>query len=111
VDWAAVAKASPTLVLYMARSSAGEIAARLIAAGRAGDEPAAIISNASFSEQSVTVTTLAGLGEAAQSCTTPAIIVIGENVRLREGMDWLGAMGGKLLNPDPLDHSHFSKAG
>jgi uroporphyrin-III C-methyltransferase len=54
---------------------------------------------------------LAGLGEAAQSCTTPAIIVIGENVRLREGMDWLGAMGGKLLNPDPLDHSHFSKAG
>src|SRR6185312_15298707 len=33
LDWDAVAKGSPTLVLYMARKYAGEIAAKLIAAG------------------------------------------------------------------------------
>src|SRR6202000_914695 len=34
LDWHAIARGSPTLVLYMARQFAGEIAARLIEAGR-----------------------------------------------------------------------------
>src|SRR5438067_3456727 len=40
LDWAALAKGSPTLVLYMARKHAGEIAAALIQAGRRESEPA-----------------------------------------------------------------------
>jgi hypothetical protein len=36
--------------------------------------------------------------------------VIGENVKLREGLDWLGAMRGKLLNPDPLEQRKLSDA-
>src|SRR3569832_255187 len=101
LDWGAVAKSSPTLVLYMARKTVGAIAARLIAAGRVAEEPAAIVSNASTGDQTVTVTTLAGLGEAAAG-SAPAIIVIGENVRLRDGLDWIGAMSGRLLEPYPL---------
>ncbi len=65
LDWAALAKGAPTLVLFMARKNAGEIAAKLIAAGRAADEPAAIVSDATSGKQSVAVTTLAELGEAA----------------------------------------------
>jgi uroporphyrin-III C-methyltransferase len=99
LDWRAVAGGSPTLVLYMARKYAGEIANRLIAAGRDGCEPAAIVSNASFADQDVRVTTLAELGAAAAESTAPAILVIGPNVELREGMDWLGAMAGKVLRP------------
>ncbi|HEY1837832.1 MAG TPA: uroporphyrinogen-III C-methyltransferase [Rhizomicrobium sp.] len=110
LDWQAVAKGSPTLVLYMARKYAGEIAERLIAAGRAADEPAAVISDASRASQTTYVTTLAQLGAVARAGEAPAIIVIGENVRLREGLDWLGAMQGKLLNPDPLEQRSLSDA-
>jgi uroporphyrin-III C-methyltransferase len=111
LDWASVAKATPTLVFYMARGFAGEIAKLLIANGRNADEPAAIVSDATFGKQAVTVTTLSQLGEAAAQSTAPAIIAVGENVRLREGLDWLGAMSGKLLNPDPLGQTELDKAG
>ena len=108
LDWAAIARGSPTIVLYMARRYAGEIAAKLIDAGRSADEPAAVISDASFATQNVRVTTLGGLGQAASESTAPAILVIGENVRLREGMDWLGALAGKTLETEPLGRSNLS---
>ncbi|HJW42374.1 MAG TPA: uroporphyrinogen-III C-methyltransferase [Rhizomicrobium sp.] len=110
-DWNALAKGSPTLVLFMARKHAGEIAAKLIAAGRDANEPAAVVSDASHSDQAVTITTLAGLGAAAAVSTAPAIIAIGENVRLREGLDWIGALAGKALNPWPLGRENLSDAG
>jgi uroporphyrin-III C-methyltransferase len=89
LDWSALARGAPTIVLYMARSFAGEIAAKLIAAGRNADEPAAIVSDASFSTQTVRVTTLSGLGAAAAESTAPAILVVGENVKLRPALDFL----------------------
>jgi len=110
LDWAAVAKGSPTLVLYMALAHADAIAAKLIEAGRGAHEPAAIVSDASCETQSVTVTTLAELGVAAKSRGAPAILVIGKNVRLRAGLDWLGAMAGRALDPDPLEREDFKAA-
>jgi uroporphyrin-III C-methyltransferase len=98
LDWQAVGKGSETLVFYMARKFAGEIARALMAAGRNPDEPAAIVANAARGDQSVMVTTLAGLSAAAQKAPALSIIVIGENVRLREQLDWLGTMAG-ALNP------------
>jgi uroporphyrin-III C-methyltransferase len=109
-DWAALAKGSPTLVLYMARRTAGEIAAKLIAAGRDADEPAAIVSDATRGRQDVVVTTLGQLGAAANG-NAPSIVVIGENVRLRAGLDWLGAMAGRILEPWPLGRARLSDAG
>ncbi|HEY2836141.1 MAG TPA: SAM-dependent methyltransferase, partial [Rhizomicrobium sp.] len=91
-DWNAIAKASPTLVFYMARKQAGAIADALIAAGRRPNEPAAIIGNAARPDQQVTVTTLAGLGGAAEESPMLSIIVIGANVRLRSELDWLVRM-------------------
>jgi uroporphyrin-III C-methyltransferase len=111
LDWAAIAKGSPTIVLYMARKHAGEIAAKLIAAGRHGNEPAAIISNASLDGQATIVTRLAALGDAVAVADTPAILVIGENVRLAAGLDWLGALSGRLLDPYPLGRERLSDAG
>ncbi len=101
LDWVSIARGSPTLVLYMARKFAGEIAARLIAAGRAPSEPAAIVSNASLADQTVAITTLAEIGSAAGMRTAPALLVIGENVMLRAQMDWLGAIAGKVLAAKP----------
>lgn len=111
LDWVAIAKGSPTIVLYMARQFAGEIAARLMAAGRNPNEPTAIISNASLGDQATAATSLGLLADAAAAADAPAIIVIGENVRLAAGLDWLGALSGRLLDPDPLDRERLSDAG
>jgi uroporphyrin-III C-methyltransferase len=98
LDWRALGKGSETLVFYMARKFAGEIADGLLAAGRKRDEPAAIVANAARADQSVIVTTLGGLGRAAEKAPSLSIIVIGENVRLREQLDWLGKKAA-ALNP------------
>jgi len=110
LDWTAIARGSPTIVLYMARKHAGEIAAKLIAAGRDANEPAAVVGNASFADQNVRVTTLAELGRAAAESAAPAILVIGENVKLRAGLDWLGALAGMRLDPEPMDRTKLSDA-
>jgi uroporphyrin-III C-methyltransferase len=106
LDWNAIAKGSPTLVFYMALAHADEIARKLLEAGREADEPAAIVSNATGGAQDVHVTTLARVGAEAKTVDAPAILVIGENVRLREGLDWLGALNdGRVLRADPLGRS------
>ena len=103
LDWDAIARGSPTIVLFMARRHAGEIVTKLIAAGRDRREPAAVVSSASREDQVTAVTTLAHLGDSAAAAETPAILVIGENVRLAAGLDWLGAIRhGRVLDPDPL---------
>jgi uroporphyrin-III C-methyltransferase len=89
LDWLSIAKGSPTLVLYMARKFAGEIAEKLITAGRSADEPAAVISNASLGDQNVQITTLRDLGKIAAESGAPAVLVIGENVRLRDSLNWI----------------------
>ena len=89
MDWAAVSRGAPTLVLYMARRFAAEISQALLAAGRKPDEPVAIVANAARSDQQVIVTTLSGLAAAAENAPSLAIIVIGENVRLAEELSWL----------------------
>ena len=102
LDWKAIAHGSPVLVLYMALKHLPSIVGRLIAAGRAGNEPAAIVSNASTPDQQVLVSTLREIAELSSSAPTPAIIVVGEVVRLRAGLDWLGAFAGRQLDPNPL---------
>src|SRR3569833_998593 len=58
VDWAALAKGAPVIVLYMALKHIALIAERLIAGGRAADTPVAVISKATTAEQQVLETTL-----------------------------------------------------
>lgn len=89
MDWAAVSRGAPTLVLYMARKFAGEISEKLLAAGRGKDDAAAIVANAARADQQVIVTTLGELGAAAENAPSLAIMVIGENVRLAEELSWL----------------------
>jgi uroporphyrin-III C-methyltransferase len=98
LNWDAVGKGSETLVFYMARKHAAEIADALMAAGRKADEPAAVIANAARAGQSVIVTDLKGLGAAAEKAPALCILVVGENVRLRKELDWLEKTAA-ALNP------------
>src|SRR5580704_16187320 len=65
LDWQAIAKGAPVLVIYMAMRHLPSIVERLLAAGRPPDEPAAVISKATTEAQRVLVTSLAELASAA----------------------------------------------
>lgn len=104
IDWEAIGRGSPVIVMYMAMKHMGQIASNLIAAGRRVDEAVAFVCNAATPDQTVLETTL-GRAEAdmlAAGIEPPAIVVIGEVVRLRPSLDWLGALSGRTLLPDPF---------
>jgi uroporphyrin-III C-methyltransferase len=108
VNWRALGESSPVIVIYMGLKHIGRIADEIIAAGRKPDEPVAIICSATTPHQFVLETTLARAeAEAAASgIPGPALIVVGEAVRLRPGLDWLSAaLHGRKLNADPLRQS------
>jgi len=103
LDWGAIARGAPVLVLYMALKHLPNIVDRLIGGGRTPGEPIAIVSRATTPEQHVLVSTLGDVVEASVGSQTPAIIVVGEVVRMRAGLDWLGALNGRQLDLDPLE--------
>lgn len=96
IDWALVARASPVIVMYMAARHLSAIAERLIEAGRAGDEPLAVVANATLPEQTVRRMTLAE-ATGTELLPTPAIIVVGRNVTLSEALDWFDAAASRSL--------------
>ena len=85
IDWQALALASPAIVFYMALGTLGIIAERLIAAGRPPMTPVAVVSDATTERQSAIVTTLARAPREVVrlGARSPAIIAVGEVVRLR----------------------------
>ena len=104
LDWRALARGAPVIVVYMALKHLGLVARRLIEHGRPAGEPVAIVSKASLPDQQVVETTL-GRAEAdarAQAVEPPTLVVIGPVVRLRAGLDWLGALDGRRLDGVPL---------
>ena len=84
LDWASLAKANQTVVVYMGLSTAPRIAERLIAAGRAASTPVAVVENASLPHERRVLTTLAGLGLAVSDLDGPALLVIGEVAALAD---------------------------
>jgi len=104
VNWAAVAEASPVIVMYMAIKHLGPITDRLMQCGRSPEEPLAVVSNASLPSQRVLVTCLrtAAKDVAESGIEPPAMVVVGRAVLLRAALDWLGAAEGKEMLPDPL---------
>jgi len=84
LDFAALAHPGQTVVVYMGLSKAGEIAARLIAAGRAPSTPALVVENASLPDERRIVTDLAGLGPAVQGLGGPALLIVGEAMALAQ---------------------------
>ncbi len=113
VDWEAVARCGGSIVVYMPLKNLAVVARRIIAAGRPSDEPAAIVSKATLAAQRVLETTLgrAAVDAAEAQLEPPALFVVGAAVRLRAGLDWIGAASGRILNPDPLGVRAQSEAG
>jgi uroporphyrin-III C-methyltransferase len=84
-DWAALSRIE-TLVILMGLSRLPEIAAQLLFHGRSPETPAAVIASGTLPEERTVVGTLNSIaGDADRaSLRSPATIVVGEVVRLRE---------------------------
>jgi uroporphyrin-III C-methyltransferase len=81
-DYAALARTPGTLVFFMAGRVLREIAAELIAWGRAPSTPAAAIASGTLPEQQVVIAPLAEVAAAAAELESPVLLVVGEVVSL-----------------------------
>jgi uroporphyrinogen III methyltransferase / synthase len=88
IDWAKVAQTDGTLVFFMGVKRLGKITATLIAHGRAAHEPAALIRWGTYPRQEVVTGTLGNLAQRTEGMMPPAVIVVGDVVRLREKLNW-----------------------
>lgn len=86
VNWESLATAVSTIIIYMGLTRLPEIAERLIAAGRAADTPAAVVSQGTGAGQRQVVSTIENLfaDASAAGIETPALIIIGPVVGLRK---------------------------
>jgi uroporphyrin-III C-methyltransferase len=84
LDWASLARPNQTVVIYMGLTTARLIAERLISAGRDGSTPALIVVNASRADEQRIATTLAGLAQAADGLSGPALLMVGEAMALAD---------------------------
>lgn len=112
INWRALAEGSPVIVIYMGLKHLPRISSELLAAGRSVAEPVAVISNATTAKQRVLETTLGRAVDdvAASAIEAPALIVLGDVVRLRAGLDWLSALSGVKLEADPLNNRRVREA-
>jgi len=105
LDWKGIAQGSQVIVIYMGMKHIAQIASQLIAAGRPMSEPVAVVTTATTENQQVLETTL-GQAEAdiaKAGLEPPAIICIGQAVRMRDVLDWQAqAAGIEPVNLDPL---------
>lgn len=88
--WESLARVGGTLVVYMGVGRLEGIVRALVDAGMAEDTPAAAIAWGTYERQRVVEAPLAALPAAVQheSLGAPAIIVVGEVVRLRDEIGW-----------------------
>ena len=103
LDWQAISKGSQVIVIYMGMKHIARIASELRAAGRPANEPCAVVTTATTSEQSVLETTLETIQAdiASANLAPPAIICIGRSVLMRQVLDWQSLAAG--VSPRDLD--------
>lgn len=93
LQWEHLAKGADTLVFFMGVAKIQAIAEQLIQYGRSAATPVALIRWGTYDEQEVLVSDLANIAALVEreQVKAPALIVVGEVVRLREKLTWFSA--------------------
>lgn len=90
LDWPLLAKDKQTLVFYMGLSSCATIREQLLAHGKAGNTPVALIERGTQPCQRVIRGTLDQLPALAVGVESPALIMVGSVVTLADRLAWFG---------------------
>jgi siroheme synthase len=86
LDAAALARVPGTLVAFMGGAVVGRLAERLIEHGLAASTPAAVVSAGTTDREQVVTAPLGAIAAAARNLPTPALVVIGDVVAVREAL-------------------------
>ena len=114
-SWLKLATATDTICILMGMRRIEDIMRAIIAGGRSAETPVAVIQWAARPEQRVvtgTLLTIAGLAR-AQGIANPAVIVVGEVVRLRSELKWFDnrpLFGRSVLVPRPREQGRVTAA-
>lgn len=94
IRWEALAQGADTLVVLMGARNLAEIAGRLLAAGRGGDTPAAVVMRGATPQQRTLVAPLAQIARRAAEAgfAAPSALVVGDVVRLRPELAWFESL-------------------
>ena len=113
LNWKAISDGSQVIVIYMGIKHVGRITAELLKAGRAADDPVAVVTSATTANQKVLETTLGKIEVdlKAAGMAPPAIICIGKSVLMRQALDWQSmVLGNAPRNTDPLGRGRPAEA-
>ena len=104
IKWGELARSVDTLVILMGLHNLDRIMNELLAGGCEPQRPAALIQSGTRTEQKVLQGTVATIGDlaAAADFKSPALIVVGEVVRLAEQIAW--------FNGNSMASRQFSRA-
>lgn len=101
IDWDAIARIG-TIVFLMGVEHLPEIVQQLIAYGRSPETPVALIREGTTQNQLIITGTLTDIIEKTRGVQPPAVLIVGEVVRLHEQLAW--------FVPEALSLKHFQEA-
>ena len=101
IDWNAISRIG-TIVFLMGVEHLPEIVQQLIAHGRHANTPVALIREGTTQNQLIITGTLTDIIEKTRAVDPPAVLVVGEVVRLHNQLDWFA--------PQPVSINHFQDA-
>ena len=87
IDWGAISKIG-TIIFLMGVEHLPEIVEKLIANGRSGSTPMALIREGTTQNQLVITGTLTDIIEKTRNIHPPAVLIVGEVVRLHDQLAW-----------------------
>jgi uroporphyrin-III C-methyltransferase len=87
IDWEAISRIG-TIVFLMGVEHLPEIVPQLIVHGRTADTPVALIQEGTTPNQLIVTGTLADILEKTREIRPPAVLIVGEVVRLHEQLHW-----------------------
>ena len=110
IDWRGLARGTGTLVFLMGIKNIERITTNLIENGRNSCTPSAVVRWGTMAEQKVISGTLANIATKVKEAELrpPAIIIVGEVVRLRDTLTWFDKkplFGQRVLITRPKDQS------